>query len=362
MRSYVQDWIVRVVTRGARVFYPSGVVALTETLRRPQGILLVPSESLRDVLHTLPVVRVLRRAFPEAPISLMARADAADLFKEAPGLNEVILCYPLEPPSRWKAFRQVVSEIRARHFDTLFSLDHHHDPVKALLGYLSGAKVRVGFRNGVNRDLYNILVDPPAVEAYLADRNLTLLRSVGIDTSGIGTDWTPSDRERRIAEQLVDLRGLSQSELLVAFEAETDLCRDRPVLGHLSRALREELSAKFIVVQESPPAAYSQETDLVRPGEGVDLACRTIRDALAILSCCDVFLCRNTNLLHFAVAMGVPTLALLPRSVPDRIVPPASERLVVVRESQIPETQVCGIVRRLVAGRGGRGRAGDRRP
>lgn len=359
MHSILQGWFLDLVIRCARVLYPSGVVSLTEILRGPRGILVMPAESLADTLHALPVVRALRRAFPETRLSVMARPQSSELFKDDTDLNEVILCYPLEPPSNWKAFRQTVSELRSRNFDALFSLDHEHDLVKSLVGYLSGARVRVGFQNGNDRGLYNVMVHAPERESYLPARNLSLLRSVGIDTSGVETTWSPTERERRIARQLADLRGLGREGLLVGFEAETDLRHDPPALARYGRVLRERFDAQFIVVQEAPPAAYSQEADLADVGSGVDMACRTIRDVLAILSCCDLFLCRNTDFLHFAAAMEIPTVAFLPPKMAAALEPPASARLAVVRDERSPEEALSEKVARLVAGRRPKGKAGE---
>ncbi len=358
MRSFLHDCLLNLVIRGARALHPSGVVPISETLRRPNGILLMPSESLGDVLHALPAIRALRRAFPDTRIAVMARPTASDLLVDTPGLDEVILCYPLEHPSNWKAFRRTVSEVRSRGFDTLFSLDDHADRVKSLVGYLSGAKVRVAFRNDHEDGLFNIVVDPPAQDPYMATRNLALVHAVGIDTAGIDTCWSPSENELRIAEQLAELRGLRSDGLLAGFEAPANLRHEPPALAERSRVLKERFGARFVVFQEQPPAAYSQEGDLTRGEGGVDLACRTIRDVLAILGCCDVFLCRNTNLLHFAVAMGVPTVAFLPEDVPAGLRPPKSPRVSVVRDADVGDEDLAQIIARLVPQFQGWGKAG----
>ena len=98
MRALLQNCFLNLVIRGAQSLYPTGVVAVSKTLRRPLGILLIPSESLADTLHALPVVRALRRAFPDTRISMMTRTASSDLVKDAPGLDEAILCYPLDHP------------------------------------------------------------------------------------------------------------------------------------------------------------------------------------------------------------------------------------------------------------------------
>ncbi|MCK4547928.1 MAG: glycosyltransferase family 9 protein [Candidatus Eisenbacteria sp.] len=348
MRSLFREWFLNLVIRGARARYPSGVVALSETLRHPRGILLIPSESLADMVHALPVVRALRRAYPDTRISMLASSAASDLLADAPGLDEAILCYPLDPPSNWRAFRQIVSELRTRGFDTLFSLDHAHDSVKSLVGYLSGATARVSFRDGDGHGLYNVVVDAPTANPYVATRGLTLLRSVGIDVSGIGTGWLPTENERKIAGQLVHLRGLGQGGILVGLEAAGTLMEEPPEMARMGRVLQRAFGAKFVVFQEDPPAACWQRGEPTAVEGAEDLACRTVRDVLSILASCDIFLCRATNLLHFAVAMGVPTLASLPPTMPRSMVPPESARLKVISAEHFSEDELLGLVEILV--------------
>ncbi len=362
MRSFFHECLLNLAIRSARALYPSGVVSMSETLRRPGGVLLMPSESLADVLCALPVVRALRRVFPETRIALTASPAALDLLRDTPGLDEVILCYPLEPPANWRGFRRTVSELRSRNFDTLFSLDHEEDRVKSLVGYLTAARVRIGFRGEIDDGLFNIRVDPPGDDRYLALRNLALVRAVGIDTGGIDTTWSPSKKETRIAEQLTELRGLRGGGLIAGFEAPSSGRRDRPDLAEFGSVLRERFGARFVVLKEQPAAGYSQETDPTGPEEGADLACRTIRDVLSILGCCDVFLCRNTNLLHFAVSMGVPTVAFLPEDMPAALEPPPSRRLHVVRGGRLSDDGLSTIVARLVPQLHEWGKAGDERP
>ena len=320
MRSLFQQAVLNLAVRAARGLYPSGVVRVTETLRRPRGVLLMPAETLADVLHALPVVAALRRRYPETRIALLARPDASDLLADADGLDEAVLAYPLAPPTSWSAFRRVVAEIRARSFDTLLSLDREYDRVKALVGYLSGAPVRVGYGGGRDAGLYNVRVAPAAREAYQPLRNLALLESVGIDTNGVDVRWRPTEAEHRIAEQLLALRGPAEGPL-VALEARPGAPLEHPALEDWIGGLRERFGARILVVREAPPAAAFLGPKA--EGGGADLACRSIREVLALLSCCDLFVCEDTRLLHFAWAMDVPTAACLPPD-PDPVLQPAA--------------------------------------
>jgi len=56
----------------------------------PMRILLVKTSSLGDVIHNLPVVGDLRRAFPDATIDWCVEEAFADIPRLHPGVREVI--------------------------------------------------------------------------------------------------------------------------------------------------------------------------------------------------------------------------------------------------------------------------------
>jgi ADP-heptose:LPS heptosyltransferase len=64
--------------------------------------------------------------------------------------------------------------------------------------------------------------------------------------------------------------------------------------------------------------------------ERMELPRHNVKDVVALLSQCDLFLGGNTNLLHFATAFGVPSLGLFTDRDEPRWTPPAVPHLAVV--------------------------------
>jgi ADP-heptose:LPS heptosyltransferase len=356
MRSFYQRWVLDQAIRRARRSRPGDAVPVTGTLREPQGVLVVPGGTLADALHALPVIRTFRQASPGARISVLAHPDASDLLGDAPGLDEALLCYPLAHPSAWKPFRELVSELRSRRFDLLVSLDAEYDRVRALTGFLSRATVRLGYGGGRDAALYNVRVDEPREPLYRPERNLALLRAVGIETQGVDVGWFPPENERRIARQLSEIRNLRPGGPLIGLEGAVDPADRRP--AEWGETLRKTFGARLLVVRESPPAAASWNGDATA---AMDLGCRTLGDMLALLSTCDLFVAEDRSLLHFAVAMGVATLAVLPGSTRPERVPPESARVVRLGTGAPSAADLrSGAARLLGAGWPARESTGDR--
>lgn len=91
-------------------------------------VLIVKLSSLGDVVHTMPAVQDLRRAWPQAQIDWVVERVFADLARRCEGVQRVIECdlrawrrAPLSASTRaqWRAFRQT---LRAQDYDAVVDL------------------------------------------------------------------------------------------------------------------------------------------------------------------------------------------------------------------------------------------------
>jgi heptosyltransferase-1 len=104
---------------------------------RPNRILAVRLSSLGDLVHTLPVIPALRSAFPDAQIDWVADSRWSPLMRLVRGINEVI---PLgsSVPGYLRCMRRV------RHAGYSCAIDFQGIYRSAILGWISGAKLRIG--------------------------------------------------------------------------------------------------------------------------------------------------------------------------------------------------------------------------
>lgn len=94
----------------------------------PQCILIVKLSSLGDVVHAMPAVQDLRRAFPQAQIDWVVEGAFAPLVARCDAVNHVIACdlrrwrkAPLAAATRreWKAFK---CQLQAHAYDAVIDL------------------------------------------------------------------------------------------------------------------------------------------------------------------------------------------------------------------------------------------------
>lgn len=103
---------------------------------------------LGDAVLTLPLLRNLRAAYPEADIDFWVSKGIEGLFTAQPELSAV---YGYNKHAGLGAMKEVAATLRGKHYDLFVSA--HTSMRTALLACASGAKIRVGY----NKPWYNTL-------------------------------------------------------------------------------------------------------------------------------------------------------------------------------------------------------------
>jgi heptosyltransferase-1 len=119
-------------------------------------ILLVRLRLIGDVVFTTPLIRALRRVYPDARIAYLVERDAAPVVQHNPHLDEVIIAPRTRGARRIADDVALARRLRRERFD--LALDLHGGPRSAWLTWASGAGQRVGYDIKGRRWMYTHLV------------------------------------------------------------------------------------------------------------------------------------------------------------------------------------------------------------
>src|SRR5690606_35527989 len=148
---------------------------------RRMRILLVRLRLLGDVVFTTPVIRGVRRRFPDAYIAYLVEEPAAPVVRGNPHLDEVIVAR--RPPGAARLFEDVRLGLmlRRRGFDLV--LDLHGGPRASWITWLSGARERVGYAVAGRSWMYTRVVDRPRElrARHSVENQWDLLAALGAD-------------------------------------------------------------------------------------------------------------------------------------------------------------------------------------
>lgn len=147
------------------------------------NILIVKLSAIGDVVHTLPALAALRRRYPRAFITWVVEEAAADLIKDHPYLNQVLISYR----KRWlrdlkkghlKTFgeiRNFIKELRSRRYDLV--IDFHGLLKSSVIVFLASGERKIGFDS--MQELSGLFIDekvPEDMQKHAVDRYLDLVR------------------------------------------------------------------------------------------------------------------------------------------------------------------------------------------
>src|SRR5262252_10787298 len=154
---------------------------------KPGRFLVVKFGSLGDIVHCLPSVAQLRKAFPEAEIDWLIE-QKNKLVVELSGLDVRLL--PIDTYS-WRNSPGIGSAKEIAELIWALSTDGYDCTIdfqglvkSAFFAYLSGAPVRIGWerdflKESVSRFFYTEVVTPKRI--HIIDQQMELLTPLGID-------------------------------------------------------------------------------------------------------------------------------------------------------------------------------------
>jgi ADP-heptose:LPS heptosyltransferase len=148
-----------------------------------ERILIIQLRQLGDTLFSTPLVRQIRRLHPTAEIDWLCQGFNACILRHHPDLSRIETLPRSAPPL---LFAKLAARLRSRRYDMV--VDPQTLSKTAILGWLSGAPKRVGFRRPWKRAFYTKTLGPAGPE-YSASRRLRLLDDPRVDLSDTRFDF-----------------------------------------------------------------------------------------------------------------------------------------------------------------------------
>jgi heptosyltransferase-3 len=298
------------------------------------NILIARTDRIGDVVLTLPLVRVLRKEFPEARISFLVRTYTKEIVEGQPGINRVVL---YDTPGGVKPFFSMLSEFRQAKFDAAvvafprFRL--------ALLLWLARVPDRVGSGYRWYSFLFSkrVYEHRKTAQRHEFEYNLSLLRSLGCTVpTGIVPSIEVAEPAKRTASAEMKRLGLpGRNPLALLHPGSGGSARDWSPqnFGLLARALCD---AGWDVVVTGASGEEALVCEVVERSGGTarsSVGVLTLNELAAFIKLSRLFVSNSTGPLHIAAAVGTPVIGFYPSIVacsPNRWGPITEEKVIFV--------------------------------
>jgi heptosyltransferase-2 len=264
---------------------------------------------LGDAVMALPAIADLRRALPEARMTIVARPAVAPLFGLVPGIDDVI-----EIDGRSDAPR-ALAVLKAQAFDSALLLPNSFHA--ALLAWRAGIPERWGYR----AQCRSVLLTRTASRLrplHQTSSYQQLVRDLGFPTLSTVPELTASAEIRERGRALLSGSGWDGRAPLVAIAPGAANGRAKQWMPASFAAVAKSVASEGAVpvlvgsAGDAGPGARLQEAlDPVVRARVIDAIGRTDLPALAgVLIHCRALVTNDSGGMHFAAALGVPVVAL----------------------------------------------------
>ena len=287
-------------------------------------ILILKPSSLGDVIQALPVLRLLKRAFPDAQIFWWLNAELSGLLEDDPDLAGIFLFHRKgwRTLPRWREAFQTVQEMRRHEFDWI--LDLQGLARSALAAWLAKGQTTVGVedrREGAF-GFYDLAVPRPGPGVHAVDWYLAVLKKLGVPVDW-NFAWLPENPGRR---RQFEQRWPLGSHRWIIVQPGARWENKRWPIEFFSQTVGELAEAdpelRFAVLGSANDQPLGQRIAAAAKGRVLNLAGLTsLPEMIEWIRSCSLMLTNDTGPMHAAAALNKPIVALFGPTDPYRTGP-----------------------------------------
>jgi len=287
-------------------------------------VALIRLGALGDIIHGIPLIHAIKKYRPELRIVWVAERKWEKVFSIVDGIDELIL---FDKPSEVLTkdglaslgnFRRL---LRSKGIDT--AIDMQGLLKSSLVARAAGASEIIGFspffcREALSALLTKTRVKPPKSARHVVDKNMALLKPLGIECHEVQFPVRLPKQSERI-DVFLEKVGHGRPRVIINVSAGWET-KKWPIsrFSEVGDALVSRFGAKIIIVWG--PGEEGMALDLARIMEHDSFVSveTDILELAVFASKCDIVISSDTGPLHIAAAVGTPTVAIFGPTDPSR--------------------------------------------
>ncbi|HON07033.1 MAG TPA: glycosyltransferase family 9 protein [Verrucomicrobiota bacterium] len=312
------------------------------------NILLFKLRYIGDVLLTTPAISLLRKAYPDAHITMVVNKGTEDVIVHNPDLNEILT---VDKTHKYKNLLFLLKKLKSRKYD--FSADFASGDRAAWFALWSGASPRIGlasnegFRRWINNVQVNWINGFHTVELYIAiasEAPLIKQNKITPDNTKLKLNCSSNDVE--FAKKLLRKNNLQEKNFIAAHT----VCRYPHNRWDYENWIKLLNSLNFPVVF----LGTADDIDSIKKIQSalqiysVSLAGQTtILQSAAIMRQALGFIGHDSGPMHIAAAMEIPVVGIFGKTSHPVIWHPWTDKYHIISTNQTAE-EVLQPVRSLL--------------
>ena len=295
-------------------------------LDQVQRILILRMGPLGETLLTTPVIRALRRRFPDAYIAYMVAPGREDLVSENPNLDEVIT-YSVSIP-------KLIYEMAKRSFQMVVILQPTFRLV--LHTFLARIPFRIGFETNSGKGRLLHVAVPNNIVQHETARYLDVVRGIGIEPDSSEPEMFVNGVAQRWADDFLADAGVPLDRPLIGLNPGSGSESRRwskAGFAEVGNWLRQKYNAQIFITAGDAEGTLPHEVADLMSCSPILVTGTTPMQLGAMLQKCHLYISNDTGPMHMSTAVNTPTIALFGASNPNQWGPHWQPHTIIARES-----------------------------
>jgi heptosyltransferase-3 len=264
-----------------------------------------------NLLLVTPALAAARQALPHARLDVLCSGASSVLLRPHPDVDRV-LCLRRAMLGRPWELAAIVRRIRQERYDLVIECGRGASFFGALFAGLSGGRYRVAAANSRYGAFFNVQVPRPGGHLHKIDILLRLLEGIGIPTVTHQMKVVPTGAEQQQAAAQWRAWGIPSDRAVVGVVVAARHGKRLPTSQVVETVRRLETSGARVIVFVGPEDRDSVTSLRASMPEGAIVAEPVaLRRFAALLARCAVVVTPDSGPMHLAIALGVPTVAVL---------------------------------------------------
>lgn len=275
-------------------------------------ILIFNVNWLGDIIFSSPFIRAVRETFPDSYIACAIPPRCKDILETNPRINELIIFDESGPEKTFLGKIKFAFKLRKENFDIAFLL--HRSLTRALITFIAGIRVRVGYDTKRRGFLLTKRLGSPAKDTHRVEYFLNLAKAIGADTSKKDYEFFITEPDRKKSESILESRGVSNNNRIVVLNPGGNWDPKRwPVsrFAELGDRLIERYGVKILITGAEKDKALADKISKVMKNKPISICGQTtIRELASILERSELVISGDSGPMHIAISVGTDVVAL----------------------------------------------------
>ncbi|PJZ69002.1 ADP-heptose--LPS heptosyltransferase [Leptospira perolatii] len=281
-----------------------------------KNILLIQTAFLGDLILTTPLIREVKRLYPDSNLTVLVNKGTESVLEANPWIDQLVPLDKKTIKSSVGAFWKFTGELKLKKFDIVFS--PHFSFRSSLIAWRTGAPIRIGYSSAGFSFLLTKKISRPLRGPHEVDKLLSLLYSQEqISAISKVPELFWKEESVRQIQLLMKQHGLEEKKFILLSPSSVWETKRMPAdkFRKIGKELSERTDYRIVLTGGKSDFPLCEE---VGEGYATNLAGKTSLPELSyLMSKAALLISNDSSPIHFASAFDIPTLAVFGATIPE---------------------------------------------